>query len=41
MRIDPTVPHGLSFWIAADDLRRGIALNVVGIAERLAERGLL
>jgi aspartate-semialdehyde dehydrogenase len=41
MRPDPTVAHGLNLWIAADDLRRGIGLNVAGIAEALVERGLL
>lgn len=27
--------NGLSFWIVADNLRKGAALNAVQIAERL------
>ena len=38
VRVDPTIPHGLHLWIAADDLRRGVGLNVVGIIEALMER---
>ena len=40
MRVDPTVPHGLSFWAVADDLRRGVGITVVGIAEALLKRDL-
>jgi aspartate-semialdehyde dehydrogenase len=36
IRKDPTVPHGLNFWIVADNLRKGAALNAVQIAEILA-----
>jgi aspartate-semialdehyde dehydrogenase len=36
IRIDETVKHGLSFWCAADNLRKGAALNAVQIAEVLA-----
>ena len=35
IRNDPTVPHGLSFWVVADNLRKGAALNAVQIAEIL------
>jgi aspartate-semialdehyde dehydrogenase len=35
IREDPTVPHGLNLWIAADNLRKGAALNAVQIAEIL------
>lgn len=35
LRVDPTVPHGLSLWVAADNLRKGAALNAVQIAEVL------
>jgi aspartate-semialdehyde dehydrogenase len=35
LREDPTVPHGLSFWCVADNLRKGAALNAVQIAEQL------
>ena len=36
IRIDPTVPNGLSFWCVSDNLRKGAALNAVQIAEILA-----
>jgi aspartate-semialdehyde dehydrogenase len=36
IRTDPTVPHGLNFWVVADNLRKGAALNAVQIAEILA-----
>lgn len=35
IRKDETVPHGLSLWIVADNLRKGAALNAVQIAEEL------
>lgn len=35
LRVDPTVPHGLSLWIVADNIRKGAALNAVQIAEEL------
>jgi aspartate-semialdehyde dehydrogenase len=35
IRKDPTVPHGLSLWVVADNLRKGAALNAVQIAELL------
>jgi aspartate-semialdehyde dehydrogenase len=41
VRKDPTVPHGLSMWIVADNLRKGAALNAVQIAEALVEDGYL
>ena len=37
IRKDPTVEHGLSFWVVADNLRKGAALNAVQIAELLTE----
>lgn len=40
LRKDPTVEHGLTFWIAADNLRKGAALNAVQIAEKLVEEYL-
>src|SRR6266850_4293389 len=40
IRRDPTVPHGLSLWIVADNLRKGAALNAVQIAEILATEHL-
>jgi len=36
IRSDPTVAHGLSLWVVADNLRKGAALNAVQIAELLA-----
>ncbi len=41
IRKDPTVEHGLSFWCASDNLRKGAALNAVQIAETLIAQGLL
>lgn len=41
LRRDPTVPHGLLFWIVADNLRKGAATNALQIAEELLRRGLL
>jgi aspartate-semialdehyde dehydrogenase len=35
IRKDPTVENGLGFWVAADNLRKGAALNAVQIAETL------
>jgi aspartate-semialdehyde dehydrogenase len=40
IRQDPTVPHGLSLWVVADNLRKGAALNAVQIAEILAAKHL-
>ncbi len=37
IRRDPTVENGLSFWVVADNLRKGAALNAVQIAELLTE----
>jgi aspartate-semialdehyde dehydrogenase len=41
LRIDPTVPNGLSLWIVSDNLRKGAATNAVQIAEFMASEGLL
>ena len=41
IRKDPTVEHGLSLWIVADNLRKGAATNAVQIAESLVNRNLL
>jgi aspartate-semialdehyde dehydrogenase len=41
IRQDTTVPHGLSMWVVADNLRKGAALNAVQIAELLHDRGLI
>src|SRR5690242_9852960 len=41
IRKDPTVEHGLSLWIVADNLRKGAALNAVQIAEAMINRKLL
>ncbi|MCK6450520.1 MAG: aspartate-semialdehyde dehydrogenase [Alphaproteobacteria bacterium] len=37
IRKDPTVAHGLSIWVVADNLRKGAALNAVQIAQRLID----
>ncbi|MCZ6859451.1 MAG: aspartate-semialdehyde dehydrogenase [Alphaproteobacteria bacterium] len=37
IRKDPTIENGLGFWVAADNLRKGAALNAVQIAEVLVE----
>jgi aspartate-semialdehyde dehydrogenase len=41
IRRDPTVANGLGFWVVADNLRKGAALNAVQIAESLVSQGLL
>jgi aspartate-semialdehyde dehydrogenase len=41
LRKDPTVEHGLSFWVVSDNLRKGAALNAVQIAETMVAQGLL
>lgn len=35
IRRDPSVENGISFWTVADNVRRGAAVNVVQIVERL------
>lgn len=40
LREDPTVEHGLAFWVVSDNLRKGAALNTVQIAEVLINRYL-
>ena len=37
IRTDPSVAHGLSLWVVADNLRKGAALNAVQIAEVLVK----
>jgi len=41
IREDSTVENGLSFWVVADNLRKGAALNTVQIAEALVKGGHL
>jgi aspartate-semialdehyde dehydrogenase len=41
IRKDPTVEHGLAFWVVSDNLRKGAALNAVQIAEELIAKGAL
>jgi aspartate-semialdehyde dehydrogenase len=41
MRRDPSVDHGLAYWVVSDNLRKGAALNAVQIAESLLQRDLL
>lgn len=35
IRRDDTVEHGLAFWVVADQIRKGAALNAVQIAQKL------
>ena len=39
IRADLAVAQGMQMWIVADNLRRGMALNVVQVAELLAQGG--
>lgn len=39
IRKDPTIENGLNLWCVSDNLRKGAALNVVQILERLIEQG--
>jgi len=41
IREDATVENGLAFWVVADNLRKGAALNAVQIAELLIGRDLI
>jgi len=41
IRRDATVAYGLNLWVAADNLRKGAALNAVQIAEQVIAMGLL
>ncbi|MDK2126849.1 aspartate-semialdehyde dehydrogenase [Parachitinimonas caeni] len=38
LRRDPTIEAGLAFWVVADNIRKGAALNAVQIAEALIAR---
>lgn len=38
LRVDPSVEHGIAFWVVADQIRKGAALNTVQIAEALVAR---
>jgi aspartate-semialdehyde dehydrogenase len=39
LRVDDSVENGLAFWVVADQLRKGAALNAVQIAEDLLPAG--
>jgi aspartate-semialdehyde dehydrogenase len=41
VRDDETMPNTINLWVVADNLRKGAATNVVQIAEKMIERGLL
>ncbi len=41
LRADPTVEHGVAFWVVSDNLRKGAATNAIQIAEELIARGRL
>jgi aspartate-semialdehyde dehydrogenase len=38
IRLDPSVKNGVSFWVVADNVRKGAALNVVQILQALRVR---
>lgn len=41
IRQDISCENGIAMWVVADNLRKGAALNVVQIAEKLVEKGML
>jgi aspartate-semialdehyde dehydrogenase len=41
VRIDTSSDNGINFWVVADNLRIGAALNAVRIAEYLVQHDLL
>ena len=41
LRVDPSVEHGVAFWVVSDNLRKGAATNAIQIAEELIRRGKL
>ena len=41
VRVDPTVEHGVVFWLVTDNLRKGAATNAIQIAEEMLRRGLV
>jgi len=41
VRRDVSCPNGLVFWVVADNIRKGAALNAVQIAEEMINRGWL
>jgi aspartate-semialdehyde dehydrogenase len=41
IRRDPSVAHGIAFWVVSDNVRKGAATNAVEIAELLVANGWL
>jgi aspartate-semialdehyde dehydrogenase len=41
IRQDPHVENGLHLWVVSDNIRKGAALNVIQIAEKMIEDGLV
>jgi aspartate-semialdehyde dehydrogenase len=41
VRKDLTNPNGLTFWVVADQIRKGAALNAVQIAEYLIDKKII
>lgn len=41
IRKDESIANGLNFWVVADNLRKGAALNAVQIAEEMIKKGLI
>jgi aspartate-semialdehyde dehydrogenase len=38
IRLDHSLKNGINFWVVADNVRKGAALNAVQIAEELIEK---
>ena len=41
IRRDPTVDHGIVFWVVTDNLRKGASTNAIQIAEEMLRRDLV
>jgi aspartate-semialdehyde dehydrogenase len=41
IRLDHSVKNGINFWVVADNVRKGAALNAVQIAEELIEKNYI
>ncbi len=41
MRVDATNPNGLAWWVVADNLRKGAALNIIQMVEWMLDDGCL
>jgi aspartate-semialdehyde dehydrogenase len=41
IRKDLSIPNGIAYWVVADNLRKGAALNALQIAELMIRRGMI